>query len=60
MHTWLICPTPQGCTVITEEVQAGLVPSLGRLYLRRGLQQWHQRWLEGLAARAASHGKITP
>jgi len=48
MHTWLIERTPSGCHVVTEEVQAGLVPALGRLYLRRGLLHWHDKWLTGL------------
>ncbi len=52
VHTWLLERTPSGCRVVTEEVQAGLVPALARWYLRRGLVRWHQRWLEGLRDRA--------
>ncbi len=48
-HGWVIQPTASGCRVITEETQRGLVPSLGRWFLRRGLLTQHQRWLEGLA-----------
>lgn len=55
LHTRLLVPTASGCRVVTEEAQAGLVPSIGRLVLRRQLLHWHQRWLEGLA-RAASAG----
>lgn len=51
-HAWVIEPTASGCHVITEETQRGLVPSLGRLYLRRGLLREHQHWLEGLAKMA--------
>ncbi len=51
-HSWLLTPTDGGCHVITEETQAGLLPSIGRGLLRRRLLTQHQRWLEGLAARA--------
>jgi hypothetical protein len=40
--------------VITEETQQGFVASVGRWMLRRGLLRWHQRWLEGLGAVAAT------
>jgi hypothetical protein len=53
-HGWVIEPRTTGCRVVTEETQHGLVPSLGRLYLRRGLLREHQRWLEGLARMARS------
>lgn len=53
-HGWVIEPTPTGCHVVTEETQRGLVPSLGRWFLRRGLLTQHQRWLEGLARIAAT------
>jgi hypothetical protein len=53
-HGWVIIPVAGGCRVITEETQQGLVASLGRAFLRRGLLKWHQRWLEGLARVAAS------
>jgi hypothetical protein len=51
-HGWVIEPCPGGCRVITEETQQGLIASLGRPFLRRGLLRWHQRWLDGLAALA--------
>lgn len=51
-HAWVLQPTTEGCRVITEEVQRGLLPWVGRWYLRAGLLKWHQRWLTGLAARA--------
>ncbi len=51
-HAWVIEPTADGCHVITEETQSGLIPSLGRLYLRRELLREHQNWLEGLAQMA--------
>jgi hypothetical protein len=52
-HGWVLEPAPGGCLVITEETQQGMIPFLGRFFLRRGLLQWHQRWLEGLAGVAA-------
>ena len=48
-HSWVITPTAAGSHVVTEETQRGIVPSLGRWFLRGGLHKWHQRWLEGLA-----------
>jgi hypothetical protein len=51
-HGWVITPVEGGCLVVTVETQQGFVPSLGRLFLRRGLLDWHQRWLEGLAREA--------
>ncbi len=48
-HGWVLLPSASGCRVVTEETQRGIVPSLGRWFLRRGLLTQHQRWLEGLA-----------
>jgi hypothetical protein len=53
MHTWSLEPIGSRCRVVTEEVQRGFLPSLGRWYIRAGLRKWHQRWLEGLRDRAA-------
>jgi hypothetical protein len=53
-HGWVITPREGGgCVVVTEETQQGILPSVGRLYFRPRLVQWHQRWLEGLAKMAA-------
>ena len=52
-HGWVIVGTATGCQVVTEETQRGIVPSLGRWFLCRGLLSQHQRWLEGLARVAA-------
>ena len=57
-HGWVIQPTPAGCRVITEETQRGIVPSLGRWFLRRGLLTQHQRWLEGLACVAKAGAPV--
>ena len=54
-HAWLIEPLPGGgCRVITEETQHGLVARAGRWLYPGRMERWHQRWLEGLAARAGS------
>ena len=55
-HLWRLEPTQAGCRLVTEEAQRGLVPTLLAPLLRRGLHHWHQRWLEGLAARVAGVG----
>jgi len=52
-HRWDLQPTASGGTkVITEEVQAGPVPTLLARRLRNSLVTFHQEWLEGLVARA--------
>jgi polyketide cyclase/dehydrase/lipid transport protein len=48
-HGWVIEPRDGGSFVVTEETQQGLIPSLCRGFLRRGLLKWHQVWLEGIA-----------
>lgn len=53
-HGWVITPHDGGCVVVTEETQQGVIPSVCRLFLRRGLLKWHQRWLEGLAGMATN------
>ena len=55
-HGWVIERTAAGCRVVTEETQRGLVPSLGRWFLRGGLLTQHQRWLEGLKRMAEGGG----
>lgn len=49
-HAWLITPTAEGCEVLTEETQHGLVARVGRMIFPGRMEMWHQRWLEGLAA----------
>jgi len=53
-HAWLIRPLPDGCQVITEETQYGLAARAARVLFPHRMEQWHQRWLEGLAKAAAS------
>ena len=52
-HTWTLEPQGEQCLVVTEETQRGLLPSLGRLYIRGALHRQHEAWLEGLARMAA-------
>lgn len=49
-HSWTLHPRGDTCLLVTEETQRGLLPSLGRLYLRRALHRHHQAWMDGLAA----------
>jgi uncharacterized protein YndB with AHSA1/START domain len=54
-HAWLIEPLAGGgCRVVTEETQHGLTARAGRLIYPGRMEHWHQRWLEGLAERAAN------
>jgi hypothetical protein len=53
-HAWVLQPMPGGVRVITEETQHGISASLVGFFLRRGLLNQHQRWLEGLARMARS------
>jgi hypothetical protein len=54
-HAWLIEPLADGgCRVVTEETQHGLTARAGRLIYPGRMEHWHQRWLEGLAERAAN------
>ena len=48
-HAWLIVPTPDGCDVLTEETQHGILARAARLMFPKRMETWHQRWLEGLA-----------
>lgn len=55
-HGWVLESRAGGaCRVVTEEVQRGWLPSLGRLWLGRRLVEAHDVWLQGLA-RAAQQG----
>lgn len=49
-HAWLIQPLACGGShVITEETQYGFAARAGRVLFPGRMEQWHQRWLEGLA-----------
>lgn len=51
-HGWVIEATDDGCRIVTEEVQRGLIPFIGAWYLRPGLLKQHKLWLRGLVTRA--------
>lgn len=47
-HAWLITPTPNGCHVVTEESQHGVLARLHNFVLPNDMREKHQIWLEGL------------
>ena len=51
-HAWLITPQREGCSVVTEETQHGIVARVGRVLFPGRMERWHQRWLEGLSQQA--------
>jgi len=51
-HAWLIIPTPNGCKVVTEETQHGLLCRLGKFFMPKRMYNYHQIWLEGLKKKA--------
>jgi hypothetical protein len=53
-HSWDIEPTAEGCRVVTEETQRGLLPSLTRVVLRPLLAYTQRSWLAALARVAVS------
>jgi len=55
-HAWLIEKAGDGCRVITEETQHGLMPWLGSILMPKRMWKGHQMWLEGLRANAAKGG----
>ncbi len=54
-HGFVLLPDGSGTRIVTEEVQRGLLPWLGRALIRKGLLRYHQVWIEQLAKRA-EHG----
>ena len=57
-HGWLIEPDSDGCRVVTEECQNGILPALAWWYLRPMLLRGHQNWVESLR-RVAESGDAT-
>ncbi len=47
-HGWLLEPSDNGCRVVTEECQNGVLGAIGSWYLRPMLLKGHQVWLESL------------
>jgi uncharacterized protein YndB with AHSA1/START domain len=52
-HAWVLRETPQGCHVLTEEVQHGSLARLQKLFRPSRMYRGHQSWLEGLMAKAS-------
>lgn len=52
-HAWLITRTSQGCDVVTEETQRGLLPRLLKALSPKRTETQHQIWLERLKDNAA-------
>jgi len=53
-HAWLIQPTAEGCHVLTEETQKGVLARLGKALRPKQLEQMHQIWLEQLKIKAST------
>jgi hypothetical protein len=53
-HAWLISPNENGCRVLTEETQHGIICRLGKLIFPNRMYDYHQIWLEGLKKKAES------
>ena len=53
-HAWVIEERGQGCMVVTEETQHGVIARLGAALMPKRMSNFHQIWLEGLAAKAAT------
>lgn len=53
-HAWLLEPTPEGCHVLTEETQHGILARTGNLLAPRRMFRGHERWLNALRERALS------
>jgi hypothetical protein len=53
-HTWHIRATEDGCRVRTTERQWGILPSVGRWFIRPLMHNAHQLWLEDLRNRVES------
>jgi uncharacterized protein YndB with AHSA1/START domain len=53
-HAWLIEESADGCRVLTEETQHGAIARLGAWLIPTRMSDFHQIWLENLAANAAT------
>jgi hypothetical protein len=47
-HGWMLEEHRDGCRVVTEECQNGILPALAWWYLRPMLMRRHQNWIESL------------
>ena len=55
-HAWLISAHSQGCYVVTEETQNGIIPRIANVLMPGRMYKFHQIWLHQLnkVAKAAS------
>ena len=51
-QSWVVEPTVDGCRIVTEGTQTGLLAVAGRLLQPGSMQRMHQAWLQELAVRA--------
>jgi hypothetical protein len=58
-HAWLIEESEQGCMVVTEETQHGVIARLGAWLIPQRMSTFHQIWLEALATKA-THAPPNP
>lgn len=47
-HRWFLTREGDATRVLTEEIETGIVPSLGRWVMRPALHTAHQLWIEGM------------
>lgn len=59
IHTWLIIPNENGCTVITDETQKGTLAKLQKVFLPNKLQNLHEKWLKGFKEKAENQSNKT-
>ncbi|GAC1560487.1 MAG: SRPBCC domain-containing protein [Polyangiales bacterium] len=53
-HAWLLLPHGDGCRVITEETQFGLLSRLGSALMPERMHRQHQAWLDALEEKSRS------
>lgn len=51
-HIWLIVPTSNGCKVITDEAQNGLLSTMEKIFQPNKLKRLHDIWLSELKNKA--------
>lgn len=59
-HVWLIERRPQGCYVLTEETQNGLMARMSSALRPNNMSKYHQLWLEQLMAKATAGPPPSP
>lgn len=51
-HAWTLQPGTDGCRVLTEETQHGLVATVSHRLMPGRMHKYHQIWLEALERQA--------